>query len=86
MRLDFKASDCRWNPGAVLNGVKQPDELHVTPEDSDEGRELAAYLTAEMGNTVQSVGHSVTPYLVSREVGGVFILTNARVNPRGAKL
>ena len=82
MRLDFKASDCRWNPGAVLNGVKQPDELHVTPEDSDEGRELAAYLTAEMGKTVQSVGHSVTPYLVSREVGGVFILTNARGGKR----
>ena len=86
MRLDFKPSDCRWNPGAVLNGVKQPDELHVTPDDSWAGRELAAYLTAEMGNTVQSVGHSVTPYLVDRVEDGVFILTNARTNPRGAKL
>ena len=75
MRLDLKGATCRWHQS-------KPDQLHVEPEDSGDGDKLFAYLAAALGKTVQSVGHSVTPYLVDRVEDGVFILTNARGGKR----
>jgi len=74
VKLDFKDTYRHWHVGPLVGGVKQPDELFVEPKTA----EVRKLLKAAIGKTVMSVGHSVTRYTVHREVGGVYVLTNAK--------
>lgn len=71
MQIDFRAADCRWEQG-------KPDELHVTPHKTDEGKQLVKDLTELMGQTVScDKSYSKTRYLIVRKVGSVFVLVKA---------
>jgi len=72
MTIDFSSSDCHWHVGAVVDGVKQPDELHVKPRYAKARDEL----TRLIGKVVR--GEGPTRYRVEREEGGVFILTSTK--------
>ena len=74
MKLDFKDTYRHWHVGPLVGGVKQPDELHVEPKTDA----IRTKLRDSIGAIVTSVGHGGTRYTVHREVGGVYVLTNAK--------
>lgn len=72
--IDFRDSECRWHVGKVVDGVKQPDGLHVVP-----GAEtVRKQLSESLGGLVKGAKGNPTLFKVEREVGGVFVLTSVR--------
>ena len=76
MRIDFRDAYCRWHiPVSKPNEPRLPDELHVKAKTA----EVRKQLRTAIEQIVSTDGHSPTRYKVEREVDGVFVLTNARV-------